>query len=131
METKEKKLKLSFLNEKKEVIDNFEKVIPSYLYDMMKDKDVSFYYTFKDSVLELESRIKSKFFVKNEVFEGFSVLFEYDNNPLLSFELDISKSDIEIIFKKQVDLYYLVDTCFKQIMTNIIDQHKNYIFSSK
>ena len=131
MEERNEQLFFSIENkETKEVLYEYGVELLPFQEKTVKTEGISFYYTFKDIIIELEENIDSKMELSSK---GDKILFtvKYNDNILCDQVLDISKTiTSEDIKKNEIKLYFIFEKISKIFINKIVEEHKNLLLNS-
>jgi hypothetical protein len=130
MESTNEKLCLQ-LGKKKtgKIIYQYEVELVNFQKEIIENKDVSFYYTFKDMGVELEENILLKLKL-GENKDELSFVIKYLDKTLYESTLDITGIDEKDIQKNEVQLYFIFAKISKNIINKISEIHKDIILSN-
>lgn len=96
---------------------------------ILENKEISFFYTFKDAGIELDSLIPLK--IKHQKDSNESVfLIKYLGEVLYKLTLSITGLNEDIVQKNEVELYFIFEKVSKMIVAEILEEHKKMILSN-
>lgn len=95
----------------------------------LKNKEISFFYTFKDAGIELDSLISSKIKYQNDKNESV-FLIKYLDEVLYKLTLSVTGLNENIVQKNEVELYFIFEKVSKMIVAEILEEHKKMILSN-
>jgi hypothetical protein len=95
----------------------------------LENKEISFFYTFKDAGVELDSLISSKIKYQENDSE-FVFLIKYLDEILYKLSLSITGLNEDAVQKNEVELYFIFEKVSKMIVAEILEEHKKMILSN-
>lgn len=111
----------------KKTIYKFDVELLDFQKETLK-KEISFYYTFKDIVNELEESMSLK--IKTEGSEKNVFSIKHLDKTLHEVELDSPGITENEVSKNEVQLYFIFEKVSKIIINKIVEEHKNIILSN-
>ena len=111
----------------KKTIYKYEVELLEFQKETLK-KEISFYYTFKDIVNELEENMSLKIKAEGSEKNVFSI--KHLDKILHEVELDSPGIAENEVLKNEVQLYFIFEKASKIIINKIVEEHKNIILSN-
>ena len=113
----------------KKIIYRHDVELVEFQKELLEDKGVSFFYAFKDAVLEIEDELprKLKLETKNET----TLLIRHSLNILYQKDLDISGISEKDVEENEVKMYFIFEKASKIVINEIIKEHKNIMLSNR
>ena len=125
MNVKNEKLFFSLKNENG-VVYQHEISLLDFQFETIKNENVKLYYTLKDIAFDLEEKINLKLKLSgNKIDTEFSIFLSEKNlyHTILEIPL-MEEKDIE---KNEVELYYIFEKVAKDVISKIMEEHKNLL----
>jgi len=118
--------------DKKETVYQYEVGLTEFQREILKDENISFFYTFKDISLELEDKLTYKITQNTDCDEytmDFIIKFSDKILHKISFDtpMRIDEYAVEI---NEMALYFLFEKLAKIMVDKISEEHKNIILSN-
>ena len=129
MDSTNEKLVLQ-LKTNKESIFQYEIELVKFQKEIIENDAISFFYTFKDMVIELDEKMQSKLKFNGSKEKIYFTVSYADKVLYESISLDVIGLSKDNIPQNEVQLYFIFEKISKNIINRISEEHKSIILSN-
>lgn len=114
--------------EKEKMYERVYDLLP-FQKDVMDNEEISFFYSLKDSAIEIEDKLVSKINTSKEgkKIENFAFKVSYNGKEIFSYDVDCRDLTDESFKNNEVEVFYFFESIVKKFEQKVMEEHKKMV----